>query len=322
MKPWILVTVLILAGAAMAVVPGTWSHGTEADFAPGKFQSTVVSSAGELRLSGQILILMPSGQAPAAVSALAVDGKTLYAASGVGRGVYKIEDRTSKLLARVPGAVVTSLCWTGKELLAGSGGRGAGIYAIDATGKATQRWRDSKVRYVWAMLPGPDGRLYVATGPAAAVYALDAGGVATLLYQAPKPVKNILSLAAGRGGLIYAGTDASGLVVEIHPATKASRVILDADEKEISCLLAGTAGDLYAATSESSKAAAREARAARGSIYRVLTGTTEESPSEGGDEDDGSDGEGPDEGGASAAPAAAATEPGPAEEDQEAPAPG
>ena len=282
MKPWSLVTVLIVAGSALAVVPGSWSHGTEADFTPGKFESTVVSSGGELRLSGKIIILMPSGRAPAAMSALAVDGKTLYAASGIGRGVYKIEEHQSKPLARVPGAVVTSLCWTGKELLAGSGGRGAGVYAIDGSGKVTPRWHDAKVRYVWAMLPGPDGRLYLATGPNAGVYALEASGAATLLYQAPKPVKNILCLAAGRGGVIYAGTDASGLVIEIHPATKTGRVILDADEKEVSCLLAGKSGDVYAATSETSKAVEREARAGRTSIYRAIMGAVTESPSDGG----------------------------------------
>ncbi len=322
MKSWTVVTVLALAVAALAVVPASWDHATEADFAPGKFSSTVVSSSGELRLSGEIAVLMPSGKAPAAVSALAVDGKTIYVASGVGRSVYKIEARKAKLLARVPGAMVTALCWTGQELLAGSGGRGAGVYVIDAAGKVTRRWRDPKVRYVWAMRVGPDGRLYVATGPHAAVYTLDAKGVATLLYQAPKPAKNILSLAVARGGLLYAGTDATGLVVEIHPATKASRVILDADEKEVSCLLAGRAGAVYAATSEAAKAAKRQAGVGRVDIYRMILETMVDSEIGGGDEEDGAEdsappGDGSDEGDMDPVPAAITTAPSPMEEEGE-----
>lgn len=270
MKPWSVTALLAVAGSlavslsnpALAVAPAGWDHATEPDFAPGKFVSTVVSSSGQVRLSHRITILMSSGRAPSAVSALAADGKTLYAASGVGREVYKIVGSKATLLAKPPGAVVTSLCWTGKELLAGTGGRGAGVYAINAAGKVTPRWRDPAVQYVWAILPGPDGRIFVATGPGAAVYALSPDGTAARIYHAPKPAKNILCLAQGRGGLLYAGTDAGGLVVEIHSTSGASRVLFDAEEQEISCLLAAESGEVYAATSQASRADQRDKHAA------------------------------------------------------------
>jgi hypothetical protein len=259
MKPWTIAVLLTLSGLALAVTPASWSHSEEADFAPGQFQSTVVSSRGGVSLSREIAILMSSGQAPPAVSALAIDGKTIYAASGVKAEVYKVQGREGKPFAELPGAMVTALCWTGKELLAGVGGEGAGLYAVDAEGKVSRRWHDPAVKYVWAILPGAKDTLYVATGPEAAVYAISADGGASLIYQAGKPAKNILCLARSKSGLLYAGTDENGLVVEINPTSKASRVVLDAEEKEISCLLVGESGDLYAATSEAGRAADRQA---------------------------------------------------------------
>ncbi|MGA2265906.1 MAG: hypothetical protein ABSH10_05690 [Phycisphaerae bacterium] len=261
MKPRTILIVLALSGSALAVAPASWNHASEADFSPGKFKDTAVSSLGQISLSRQISLLMPSGQAPSAVSALAAHDGAVYVASGVRPVIDKIEGRQSKPFAKLPAAMVTSLTWTGKELLAGAGGQGAGLYAIDAAGKATLRWQDPAVKYVWAILRGPKDTLYVATGPNAAVYTVRTDGGSALLYQADKKLaKNILCLAQGKDGLLYAGTDENGLVVEINPLTKASRVVLNAAEKEISCLLAGPeAGELFAATSEAGKASNHEA---------------------------------------------------------------
>ncbi len=260
MKSWTIAMLLALSGFALAVTPASWIHSDEADFAPGQFQSTVVSSRGGISLSREIAILMPSDQAPPAVSALAIDGKTIYAASGVKAEVYKVQgrDKDKKPFAELPGTIVTALCWTGKELLAGVGGEEAGLYAINTAGKVSLRWRDPAVKYIWAVLPGPKDSLYLATGPGAAVYALTGDSEATLIYQTGKPAKNILCLARSKSGLLYAGTDENGLVVEINPTTKASRVVLDAEEKEISCVIAEESGDLYVATSEAGKAAERQ----------------------------------------------------------------
>ena len=56
-------TVLIIAATAIAVSPATWQHATEANFAEGEFDSTVVNSHGEIRLARKIDVLHPQSQA-------------------------------------------------------------------------------------------------------------------------------------------------------------------------------------------------------------------------------------------------------------------
>ncbi|MDY6912972.1 MAG: hypothetical protein SVT52_00720 [Planctomycetota bacterium] len=255
MRHWILSGLIMsLAVAAFAVVPAQWQQGTEADFTKGQFDKTAVTSLGEVVLSRDIDVLLPAEQAPAVVSALASAGKTLYVAAGSENVIYKVKGDKAEKFTETPGAMVVSLLWTGKKLLAGTGGEDAGIYSVDKKGDVKPLWTDQKVKYVWAMAPGKKGDIYAATGPEAKVFLVSSKGKAEMIYEAGELAKNILSLAVGRDGLLYAGTDENGLVVEINPKTKASRILLDANEKEIAALLTDEAGGLYAATSDSAKA--------------------------------------------------------------------
>jgi hypothetical protein len=245
------------APLAWAVTPGSFTHGTEADFAKGQMKSVAATSLNELTLGRQVQVLLPNDSAPAVVSAIAVAGRTIYAASGVDPVVHKIEAGKSAKFAEVPSAIVTSLLWTGQNLLIGTGGKEAGIYRADAQGTVKCLWTDAKVKYVWAIVRDEQGRAYAATGPEATVFTVDPDGKAQVLFRVePKLAKNVLSLSLGKDGLLYAGTDQNGLVFEINTATKAGRVVLDADEKEISCLIADGRGGVYAATAESARASA------------------------------------------------------------------
>jgi len=260
MRLWTASVVLLLTAAAPAVTPATWDHATEADFTKGEFDKTVVSSLGEVRLGRRIDILMPPESAPAVVSAVVRAGKTIYVADGTEPVIYRIENGKASRLAKLPGAMVASLIWTGKDLLAGTGGStGAGIYRVGADGEVATVWADKQVRYVWAIVRGGPGRLYAATGPEGKVYAVEADGKARAIYEAGKSAKNILCLAISKGPgapVLYAGTDEKGLVVRIDPRKKSSRIILDAAEKEIAALIVDENGGVYAATSEAAKAGA------------------------------------------------------------------
>jgi len=256
MKSTVVALIALFAAAAVApaVTPGQWKQSTEAEFATGKFTSAVVTSRGEVMLGREIKLLMPSEDAPAVVSALAVAGETIYAAAGNENVVYRIVGAKAASFVELPGTVVNSLLWTGKGLLAGVGGKSAGIYAIDAEARVKKLWSGPKVTYVWAIVAGPKGSLYAATGPEGTVYAIDAAGKGQPVYQAGKLAKNILCLMRSKAGLLYAGTDQQGLVIEIDPVKKTSRVLLDATENEVSALLPAEGGGLYAATSDAAKA--------------------------------------------------------------------
>lgn len=261
MRLWIVAicAALISASSARAVTPTTWDHAAEADFAKGEFKATVLSSLGEISLARQIKILMTTETAPAVVTAVARIDKTVYVASGVEPLIYKLVKDKAEKLVELPGAMVGAMIAADGDLLAGVAGQdGAGVYRITPKGQFTKLWSDPDVKYVWAIVPGIGDELFVATGPQGKVFALDTSktpAVGEVLYEAGKLAKNVLCLTrSAYTGLLYAGTDEDGLVVEINPRKKTSRVILDASEKEISALIADKAGGLYVATGEAAKA--------------------------------------------------------------------
>jgi len=247
------------AAPALAVQPAGWSHTTEADFAKGKFHGAVVSSRGEIRLARKIEIILPADEAPAAVSAVAVVGKTVYAASATEAVVYRLAGPppgAAVKFAELPGAMVCALIRSpAGGMLAATGGDKAGVYKIDKDGKVKPLWTDGEVKYVWAILPGPRGVIYAATGPGG-VWEVKPNGKARKIYQTGDLAKNVLCLALAKGGKLHAGTDEKGLVIEINTRKNTGRVILDADEKEISALVPDAAGGLFVATSDAAKASA------------------------------------------------------------------
>lgn len=252
---------LALSVAAQAVRPTVWGQSSEPQFAKGKLAATVTTSLGEVRLGRKLTVLLSAEHAPAVVSCAVAAGKTLYFGAGNEGVVYAIAadkpEKTARKFAEVPGAMVGCLVASGKDLLAGTGGGDkAGIYRIDEAGKVAPVWTDAAVKYVWALVEGEAGTWYAATGPQAKVYAIDKAGKGSVIYEAgAKLAKNILCLVEG-GGKLYAGTDESGLVVEIAPKAKTSRILFDAAEKEVSALVVSETGGLWAATADASKAAA------------------------------------------------------------------
>jgi len=265
MRRWVAAATAAVAATAWAVSPGAWQHETEADFTPGEFDGTIVTSRGQVRLGRQVDVLLASEDAPAVVSAVAVAGDAVYAASGIDGRLFVLRNGKTAELAKLPSTMIVSLRWDGVALLAGTGGEKAGLYRVtppkEADGKAQVEalWTPEKLGYVWATVDGPDHTRYAATGPEGKVFAIDAAGKAEVLFEAGELAKNVLCLARGPNGLLYAGTDTEGLVVEIDPKAKTSRVLLDADESEIAAILPDEAGGVYVATSDAAKATAEGA---------------------------------------------------------------
>lgn len=248
---------IALAGGVLplwAVSPTVVEHATQADFATGELSSTALTSSGELRLGPQIKMLMHSNQSPFLVSALAVQDKAILVASGSDDTLYRIADGNVSKFAKLGPMILTSLLVQGDVVLVGaSGAKGAGIYQVDSKGVSSLLWSDPDVQYIWAILANPAGGVYAATGPKGKVFAIDADGKGQAIYSAGTLARNIMCLARGNDGTLYAGTDENGLILSIDPAAKTSRVLLDAQEKEISSLLL-IDGALYAATSDISRA--------------------------------------------------------------------
>jgi len=249
-------SLLLLACASVqAVSPATWAHSTEADFAAGKLEKTVLSSLGELMLARSLETLVQPREDLGMISAVAIDGQgRLHAAVSPGGKIFRVLEGKLVEFAELPGVLVRALVFADGDLIAGVSGKQAGIYRIDAGGKVQRVWTDPSVKFVWAVLPGPRGTFYAATGPEGKVYQIRPDGKATAVYDGDE--KNILSLAADGDGMLYAGTGENGLVLVIDPARRSGRILYDAPEKEISAVLIGREGLLYAATSDSTLASA------------------------------------------------------------------
>ncbi|MCP4375996.1 MAG: hypothetical protein GY794_07460 [bacterium] len=254
LNPVITVTLLgLLTCGALGVTPATWSHSTEAQFIKGKFKSAVLNARGDISLARKSEILFGSADAPPVISAMVVRDRVIYAGAGNEPVIYRIKGKKFKKFATLQGTTITSLAIHGKQLLAGVGGDEGGIYSLNASGKVKKLWTDKDVKYVWAILPTRDGKLYAATGAKGRIYLIDSKGKAEVIYETGKLAKNILAIAISKNTL-YAGTDTSGLVVAIDIRTKSSRVVLDTAEAEISAIIPAPDGGLFVATADVAKA--------------------------------------------------------------------
>jgi hypothetical protein len=243
------------SSTASAVMPKTTAHSSEEDFAKGKLDQAVLSSYGEVRLARRREVRLGADDAPTVLSGLTRLGGDLYFARGASATIHRLQADADKAepFAELPSTIVTYLSAEEGKLMVGTGGEKAGIYRVDRDGTVSPAWVGGEdVTYVWSVVKGPRGVLYAATGPKAGVYRIS-DGQGEKIYALDKLVKNILCLA-WRDGTLYAGTDEKGLVVEIDPARKRGRVILDADEKEVSAIVPRPGGGLYVSTADVAKA--------------------------------------------------------------------
>jgi hypothetical protein len=247
-----------LCAAASAVTPAQWNHASEADFAKGRTDGTLVSSAGEVQLGPAVETLWPSDEAPAAVTAVAFHDGAVYAGAADGT-LSRLADGKVAPVARLEKQIVTSLASDPRGLLVSAGGASAGVYRLEGE-KLNQLWSDDEAKYVWAIAPAADGTIYAATGPQGKVLAIDADGNAAVVFETGELAKNVLALALDAvNNKLFAGTDTEGLVFEIDLTTRKARVVLDAQEKEIAALVPDGRGGVFAATADVSRVASEPA---------------------------------------------------------------
>jgi outer membrane protein assembly factor BamB len=179
------------ATSARAVKPEEWKHDQPKDFLSAKLENVVVSSLGEVTLGHETRSLEKLGDDVEVVNALARagDGK-VYAATGPTGQIYQVDGDTVKAFAKVPeGDNVLSLVFAADGfLLAGTGGgEQAHIYRIDKSGKASVFYDPPDAKYVWAMVRGPAGEIYAATGIEGKIYRIDAAGKSGTVLADVKP---------------------------------------------------------------------------------------------------------------------------------------
>ncbi len=261
---WTAALALAIVLPAYGIKPGRWTHTNEADFQAGKVEGTVVSNLGDVKLAAATTTLDEMPEGVTLIYDIQTVGGVTYLAAGPEGKLLKVEDDKAVEVAAFANEQVFTLAALGDQLLIGISGNKARLAAL----------RDDQVidlvalddaRFIWDILPmGQD--VLLATGPEGVIYRLtDVAAVAEGLV-AGEPIEpaapvvlldtaqaNVLCLAAGQGGVVYAGTDTEGLIYRIDARGNAF-VVYDAAEPEVGTLLVTADGMLYAGTADANQA--------------------------------------------------------------------
>ncbi|HUO10926.1 MAG TPA: hypothetical protein VM008_21670 [Phycisphaerae bacterium] len=258
------VAVLLAMSATVAwgTKPQSFGFSNQKDYAEGKFSETVVDSYGELML-GRSLAPVELGESGEAVGAFAEgpDGTMYAAVSGVS-GVAKIyqidaDGKKGSVVYTAPkgfGEINAMTADGSGGLLVGLSGETAKLIRVDPkSGEGKTLFESKDVNYIWAILRGPGGEIYVGTGPHGKVYEVGANGEGEAKVVLESGQKNVMALAQDGAGNLVAGTDAGagrGLVIRVDGKTEKPFVLLDAGKVDVTGIVGDGSGNLYVATAK------------------------------------------------------------------------
>src|SRR5262245_25712034 len=114
-------------------------------------------------------------------------------------------------------------------------------------GPATDLVYETASPFLWAILPAPDGSLFVGAGNDGRVFRVDPQGRGSLFFDAAELEAHALALAPNGG--IYVATSPDGKVYKVDRAGKAT-VFFDPEDKYIWTLATDAKGNLYAGTGD------------------------------------------------------------------------
>jgi len=114
-------------------------------------------------------------------------------------------------------------------------------------GPAMQVVHDTNSPFLWAIVPAPDGSVYVGSGNEGKVYRVDATGSAAVFYDAPE--LEVHALAPAPGGGLYVGTSPDGKIYKVD-AKGVAATFFDPKDKYIWALAVDAHGNVFAATGD------------------------------------------------------------------------
>jgi sugar lactone lactonase YvrE len=124
--------------------------------------------------------------------------------------------------------------------------------SIDAHGRlmlgpASTPIYESNAPFLWTVVPGSDGAMYVGSGNEGQVFRIDADGKGAMFFDAEE--LEVHALAAAPNGGLYVGTSPDGKIYKVD-ARGAGTVFFDPADKYIWSLVVDKAGNVFAATGD------------------------------------------------------------------------
>lgn len=121
-------------------------------------------------------------------------------------------------------------------------------------GPELRQVHETGVPFVWTMLAGPDGSVFLGTGNDGRVLRVDRDGAGSVFYDSPE--MEVHALAAAPDGGLYVGTSPDGRIYRVDARGQATP-FFDPDDKYIWSLAVDPKGVVYAATGD------------KGVVYRI-----------------------------------------------------
>jgi len=239
------VTVLFLVLSIFANGPQVWTVDSRVDILKGDADGVSIGDDGVLSIAPKLNEVFNTGESFILSTARDAAGNTflgtgpngkLFRVDAAGKGTLLAdlaELNVSAVAVAANGDVFAATMPDGK------------VYRIDKAGSASVYF-DPKSKYIWALTLLPTGELAVATGDQGKIYKVKAAGAtpeASVLYDSED--LHVVSLTADKAGNLYAGTDASGILLKILPDGKAF-ALLDSPLSELHSAVVASDGSIYA----------------------------------------------------------------------------
>lgn len=250
--------VFIFAVSVVHAQPQIWSVNSRADVLRGDARSVSIDANGTLSPAPRVIETFKTGQPYIWASVADVQGNVYLGTGGEGK-VFRVDPAgNGSVLADLEEMNVSALAMAANGDIFAATMPDGKVYRIDRTGKADVYFAP-KEKYIWALAVIPDGSLAVATGDGGRIYRVrsaNAEPAASLLFDSSET--NIISLAVGRNGELYAGTDPGAIVLRFSADGKPFGV-LDSPLREINKVSIGPDGSVYALALGDSASASRAA---------------------------------------------------------------
>ena len=229
-----------------------WRQSEYSEFQRGTAKGVAVRSDGSLTPAPHFAPFADPNLAYLWALRLDSRGK-LYAAGGSNAKVLRFDEKGAPTTVfESTELAAQSILFDGQDNLYVGTSPDGKIYKVTPAGQKSVFF-EPKTKYIWALAMDSNGTLFVATGDQGEVFAVGSDGKGKVFYKSDE--RHARSLAFDSHGNLLIGTDPSGLILRVEIQRKKSGeveaghafVVYETDKKEVTSLVAGTDGNIYAA---------------------------------------------------------------------------
>jgi hypothetical protein len=236
--------------AARAEHTRQWRQSSYEEFEKGTAKGVALRSDGKLALAPRFAVFADPNAAY--LWSLRVDSKgNLYAAGGSNAKVLRFDAKGAATpVFESAEMAAQALALDAHDNLYVATAPDGKVYKITPGGEK-KVFFEPKTKYIWDLAVDADGTVYVATGDKGEIFAVKPDGAGQVFYTSEET--HIRALAFDATGNLLAGTEPNGLILRVSKAPPESGkarqafVLYETSKKEITALLVGPAGNIYAA---------------------------------------------------------------------------